>query len=259
MNDALYLRSLNDMSSMCTPILPPDSWSQDHRSSIAPEVRFEQTLGIPSLTHGFPLPSTGFESISEIVTVIRASGKCDSSIKVCVGGGEPCLRRETLHASFRLKNAEEDIATFAGQLNAQTNTRFAELSGLFPVSKLDSESLLDSLFNFSARPRPAVSRSRFITSNPIVRLNLDQQSQRFARRDVSRGFSQHDVLIYESWSTRQHLPSALLSTSDLFTPLLFPGSHSFLLIQYSQCGVPPSVFISSHLCRRIRDASNAQL
>lgn len=93
-DDALYLRSLYELSEMTTPIQSPSSWaSSAWGSGVRPECK------------------------NSYHTSAIISGHI-----------------ETITLPLRLRRTQEDLASFSGQLNWRGNTPFSHLEGVFPVS-----------------------------------------------------------------------------------------------------------------------------
>ncbi|RDB18272.1 Protein dml-1 [Hypsizygus marmoreus] len=92
-NDALYLRSLNDFASMTVPIQFPETWPSEARSQLLK---------------------------SERGNVYRDSAILSAHI-------------ETATLPLRLKGYQSDLSTMSSHLNWRGTTPYSELSGVFPV------------------------------------------------------------------------------------------------------------------------------
>ncbi|KAF8957165.1 mtDNA inheritance protein Dml1 [Flammula alnicola] len=94
-NEAFYLRTLNEFSSMNIPIQEPTSW---------PISLWNDSLGYPSNS------------------VYHQSAVLSAHIESCT-------------LPFRLKHLQRDISSVCGQLNWRGTSPFGELSGVFPFTE----------------------------------------------------------------------------------------------------------------------------
>ncbi|KAF8648203.1 hypothetical protein AX16_006342 [Volvariella volvacea WC 439] len=93
LNDALYLRSLYEVSSLTVPMQSPSTWSRNAwGKTIHPNLRYPYHTSAILSAH-----------------------------------------IETATLPLRLKGTREDLSSFVGQLNWRKSTPFGELSGTFPV------------------------------------------------------------------------------------------------------------------------------
>ncbi|TFK66396.1 hypothetical protein BDN72DRAFT_800024 [Pluteus cervinus] len=113
-DDALYLRSLYDLSSMSIPIQPSSAWA---RTAWGPTI----------------------------------DPQCDNPYHV---SAIISAHLETVTLPLRLRGTQEDLASFSGQLSWRGSTPFAHLEGVFPVSTpLDIErGLYDFTMNHLGQP-----------------------------------------------------------------------------------------------------------
>ena len=82
------------------------------------------------------------------------------------------------------------------QLNWRNNTRFIELTGLFPVQS--SATFQDGVTNFSAATMVS-DKVRTGPSRKITSPDEQKQDVVYSRRDVTRGFSPSNILSYGKW------------------------------------------------------------
>ena len=82
------------------------------------------------------------------------------------------------------------------QLNWRSDTRFVQLSGIFPVES--AIPLRDGVVNFSTVTRVTDKVCWVIRVQATVRAD-QQQDVVYSRRDVTRGFSPREISSYGKW------------------------------------------------------------
>ncbi|OBZ75032.1 Protein dml-1 [Grifola frondosa] len=179
-NDALCLHSLHSLSTTNVSVQSPLSWSSG-------EWLDELDLNRNSLYHTSALLSTHIESCT---------------------------------LPLRLKNGEDDIASFARMLNWPGNMPFSHLSGMYPLSStLRLEDFDRRVYDFSAIPSTVETEA--LDPLPI-----------FSRINVSRGLSRSDIKVYDDWTaTLNPLPhtvhAPLYPLPSSFPPFFKPSSPHY--------------------------------
>ncbi|KAF9245655.1 tubulin domain-containing protein [Melanogaster broomeanus] len=138
---------------------------------------------------------------------------------------------ETATLPLRLRGGSDDLQSFVAHLNWRKSSPFAALGGtLCPRASLTTDDL-----------------------QSIATLSFHSNGNRtpFARRDVSRGFSQKDLTVFSKWNEtcglkepffmRNHLPSYPIPTSF---PSIFPGPRPKVLRMMSSLSTSPSMATS---------------
>ena len=88
------------------------------------------------------------------------------------------------------------MSAILNQLNWRNDTRFIQLSGIFPV---DPAVLLhDKVVNFSAAAVPHQVRQR-VPNWAVAYHSLRKQDVVYFRRDVTRGLTSDQIVGYDEW------------------------------------------------------------
>ncbi|KAG6907553.1 hypothetical protein DXG01_008539 [Tephrocybe rancida] len=186
-NDALYLRSLNEIASMSIPIQyrsawPMESWNQ--RLSV-------KVCILPSLLSS--------QYLCNILVETTSNYHASAILSALV---------ESVTVPLRLRASDVTLSSLSGRLNWRGNTPFSELSGIFPFSG-------------------AAEFGTGMTSLSTPRVNQGGlKFSPFTRWDVTRGFTPSGIFTYEEWSSCQSLQDTFVSTTHAASypiPTSFPA------------------------------------
>ncbi|PPQ91103.1 hypothetical protein CVT25_013141 [Psilocybe cyanescens] len=184
-NEAMYLRTLNEFSSMNVPIEDPKLW--------------------PNSVWGAPLnfPSTSLYHQSAVLSAHVET--CTLPFRYFLITSRSC----DILINNRLNRNRYDIPSVSGHLSWRGTSPFAELSGLFPLTKFTRE---------------------------IVNFSFDTPTKSpYALWDVTRGLSPKKIEEYDTWSQGDQddilfrIPSDLQSSvhaSAFPLPNSFPEFHN---------------------------------
>ncbi|KIJ66438.1 hypothetical protein HYDPIDRAFT_87038 [Hydnomerulius pinastri MD-312] len=135
---------------------------------------------------------------------------------------------ETVTLPLRLRGSLDDLQSFVAHLNWRKSSPFGALSGKLCTHGAVTNEDLQSVANFS--------------------FQFHDNRTPFARRDVSRGFSQENLTVYNSWGEahelrepfflRTHAPAYPVPTSF---PAIFPGPRPKSLKLVSSLSTSPSI------------------
>ncbi|KAI0789218.1 Misato segment II tubulin-like domain-containing protein [Abortiporus biennis] len=173
MNDALFLRGMNDLSTLTAPIQNPSLWKVGDWCD-------ELKLDVQNLYHTSAIISTHIESAT---------------------------------LPIRLKSAPDDLSSLLSALNWRGDTKYAHLSGIFPLPMASSTSIWEKkLFDLSA----------FIQQLLTSSLHSQPRTSIFARVDICRGINGSQKGVYDQWiSDLQPVPKTVHAPA-LPIPTSFP-------------------------------------
>ncbi|KAF7791259.1 hypothetical protein EIP86_002273 [Pleurotus ostreatoroseus] len=174
LNDALCLRSFSELSTITVPVQHPSIWSTGF---------WLQGLRLDQRSF--------FQSSALLATHIESA---------------------TLPMRLKSTASTGDMSSLCSLLNWRENTRFATLSGAFPLSESDSlkfeRDVYARIYDFSSLVEKPVPVCVEIV---LRRVKADFAKTRrstlpFARLDVTRGFTKESVASYNDWAGQFNPP-----------------------------------------------------